>query len=70
MEGLQGGKGNTCPICGVRVGSGGWLTLIKSTLSSLPIYFMPLFVIPKLQKIQRNFVWEGESLENKPHLVN
>ena len=49
--------------------------LIKSTLSSLPIYFMLLFVIPKrvatrLEKIQRDFLWGGGELEKKPHLVN
>ncbi|RVW96061.1 hypothetical protein CK203_027744 [Vitis vinifera] len=42
---------------------GGRLTLIKSTLSNLPIYFMSLFVIPRkvrlrLEKIQREFLWE------------
>ncbi|KAL6342305.1 hypothetical protein AAG906_007519 [Vitis piasezkii] len=49
---------------------GGRLTLIKSTLSSLPIYFISLFVIPrkvslKLEKLQRDFLWggrEGKSL--------
>ena len=48
--------------------------LIKSTLSSLPIYFISLFVIPirvaaRLEKIQRDFLWEGGGLVNKPHLV-
>ncbi|RVW36589.1 hypothetical protein CK203_072861 [Vitis vinifera] len=43
----------------------GRLTLAKSTLSSLPIYFMSLFIIPRkvslrLEKIQRDFLW-GES---------
>ena len=41
---------------------GGRLTLIKSTLSNLPIHFMSLFVIPKkvrlrLERIQREFLW-------------
>ena len=41
---------------------GGRQTLIKSTWSSLPIYFMSLFVITKrvvarLEKIQRDFLW-------------
>ncbi|KAJ9693622.1 hypothetical protein PVL29_009537 [Vitis rotundifolia] len=54
---------------------GGRLTLLKSTLSSLPIYFLYLFVIPKrvcarLEKIQRDFLWGGGALENKPHLVS
>ena len=49
--------------------------VIKSTLSSLPIYFMSLFVIPKrmvarLKKIQRDFLLGGGELEKKLHLVN
>ena len=37
------------------------LTLVKSTLSSLPIYFMSLFILPhkislRLEKIQRDFL--------------
>jgi hypothetical protein len=53
----------------------GRLTLIKSTLSSLPTYFMSLFVIPvsvvkKLEKIQRDFLWGGGGEEFKSHLVD
>ena len=52
---------------------GGRQMLIKSTLSNLSIYFMPLFVIPKrvtirLEKIQRDFLWGGGDLVKKPHL--
>ena len=41
---------------------GGRLMLLKSTLSSLPTYFLSLFTIPKavaarLESIQRNFLW-------------
>ena len=41
---------------------GGRLTLLKSTLSSLPTYFLSLFTIPKavaasMECIQRNFLW-------------
>ena len=47
--------------------NGGRLTLLKSTLSSLPTYFLFLFTIPKavatkLERIQRNFLW-GSSVE-------
>ena len=43
------------------------LTLLKSTLSSLPTYYLSLFTIPKamamrLEHIQRNFLW-GSSAE-------
>ena len=46
---------------------GGRLTLLKSTLSSLPTYYLSLFTIPKavatrLDCIQRNFLW-GSSVE-------
>ena len=57
------------------ISKGGRLTLIRSTLSSLPIYFLSLFrmtklVCSKLEKIQRDFLWGGGNLERKPHLVN
>ena len=43
------------------ISKGGRLTLIRSTLSSLPIYFLSLFRMPKLvcfrlEKIQRDFL--------------
>ncbi|WKA03180.1 hypothetical protein VitviT2T_021306 [Vitis vinifera] len=53
---------------------GGRLTLIKSTLSNLPIYFMSLFVIPRkvrlrLEKIQKEFLWGDMEERRKIHLV-
>ena len=46
---------------------GSRLTLLKSTLSSLPTYYLSLFTIPKAvatrwEHIQRNFLW-GSSVE-------
>ena len=41
---------------------GGRLTLLKSTLSSLPTYYLSLFTVSKavamrLECVQRNFLW-------------
>ncbi|RVW96590.1 putative ribonuclease H protein [Vitis vinifera] len=56
------------------ISKGGRITLVRSTLSNLPIYFMSIFQMPRvvrirLEKIQRDFLWGGGALEQKPHLV-
>ena len=43
----------------------GRLTLIKASVSSLPIYFMSLFPVPqgiieKINQLQRRFLWSGD----------
>ena len=50
------------------------IDLGKEHSSSLPIYFMSLFVIPhkvclRLEKIQRD-LWRRGELQSMPHLVN
>ena len=56
------------------ISNSGRITLIRSTLSSLPIYYLSLFrmsqkICTRLERIQRQFMWSGGSLEKKPHLV-
>ncbi|WJZ93749.1 hypothetical protein VitviT2T_012666 [Vitis vinifera] len=57
------------------ISKGGRVTLIKSTLASMPIYQLSLFrmtkmVARRLEKLQRDFLWGGGSLERKVHLIN
>ena len=54
---------------------GSRVTLIKSALSSLPIYYMSMFKCPIsvanwIEKLQRDFLWNGRSMENKFYLVD
>ena len=54
---------------------GGRVTLIRSTLSSLPLDFISLLcltrlVCSRLERIQRDFLSGGGDLDKKPHFVN
>ena len=54
---------------------GGRFTLIKSTLSNLPTYFLSLFpilasVANHIARLQRDFLWVGLGDEPKFHLVD
>lgn len=53
---------------------GGRVSLIRPTLSNLPVYYMSLFRMPisvakKLKKIQWQFLWGHTEEKNKLHLV-
>lgn len=52
----------------------GHLTLLKSTLSNIPAYFLSQFTIPSrmanmIEKLQRDFLWGGLRDEHEIHLV-
>ncbi|KAF8390326.1 hypothetical protein HHK36_024851 [Tetracentron sinense] len=54
---------------------GGRLTLIQSTLRSLPTYYLSLITLPRsvavtLTRLQRNFLWHGKGDKRKYHLVD
>ncbi|RVW83717.1 putative ribonuclease H protein [Vitis vinifera] len=56
------------------ISKGERITLMRSTLSNLSIYFMSIFQLPRvvrmrLEQIQRDFLWGGGALKQKPHLV-
>ena len=53
---------------------GGRITLIKASLSNLPVYYMSLLVMlavvrKKLDRLRTSFPWEGHSDNGKLHLM-
>lgn len=53
----------------------GRITLIQFALANLPIYFMTLFkcsssVVNRIEKLQRNFLWQGKVSKKNYHLLN
>lgn len=53
---------------------GGRITMLKSGLASLPVYFVscfrcPSLVIKTIEKIQRQFLWNDSYNQKKFHLV-
>ncbi|XP_028062203.1 uncharacterized protein LOC114265575 [Camellia sinensis] len=53
----------------------GRITLIKSVLSSLPLYYMSIFKMPSkvanlIDKYQRSFLWGDSDNKRKLHLLN
>eukprot|EP00268_Persea_americana_P058902 TRINITY_DN7173_c0_g1_i2.p1 TRINITY_DN7173_c0_g1~~TRINITY_DN7173_c0_g1_i2.p1 ORF type:complete len:258 (-),score=28.56 TRINITY_DN7173_c0_g1_i2:2111-2884(-) len=54
---------------------GGRITLIKSMMTNLPMYYLsilncPISVINKIEKLQWDFLWQGRCEERKFHLVD
>ncbi|GKV21933.1 hypothetical protein SLEP1_g31856 [Rubroshorea leprosula] len=59
---------------GRYLSQGGRITLINSVLSSLPVFLMSVYLIPKgtlnlIDQIRRNFLWGGEGAERKINWV-
>lgn len=53
---------------------GGRIILIQAVLSNLPVYFMllyrcPMSVVNRLEKLRRDFLWQGNESKKKYHLV-
>ncbi|GKV31782.1 hypothetical protein SLEP1_g40447 [Rubroshorea leprosula] len=60
---------------GRQLSMGGRITLINSVLSSLPVFLMSVFVIPKgiiyaIDKIRKSFLWGGKGEDRKINWVS
>ena len=67
LKRLDGWKGSALSI-------GGRTTLIKTCLSSIPIYCMSMYLIPKtihkkMDCTRKRFFWQGGGMKKKYHLV-
>ncbi|RVW69751.1 putative ribonuclease H protein [Vitis vinifera] len=65
---------DTCLVKRQFISKEGRITLIRSTLVSMPTYLMSLMRMPRivkmrLEKVQRDFLWGEGALEKRPHLV-
>jgi len=54
---------------------GGRVILVNSVLDALPTYVMSLFPLPskvrkRIDKIRRNFIWQGNNEKRAFHLIN
>ena len=59
---------------GNSASSGGRLTLLDSSLSGIPSYYMSMFLlskgfVEKLDKHRRKFFWSGSNSKRKYHMV-
>ena len=62
------------PFCLWVLREGEGITLILSSLSHIPLYFLSLFKIPisiasKIEKLQRDFLWCRVGERKKDHLI-
>ncbi|GKV27405.1 hypothetical protein SLEP1_g36578 [Rubroshorea leprosula] len=67
-------KKKLAPWKGRHLSFGGRITLINSVLSSLPVFLMSVYLLPKgiihfIDKIRKNFLWGGEGEGRKINWV-
>jgi hypothetical protein len=67
LKRLDGWKGSAMSI-------GGRATLIQACLSSLPTYFMSMYLLPKtihkrMDSTRKRFFWQGGNIKRKYYLT-